>query len=331
MCAQTLIPKQIKTRWWLNLKHLNESFIANRVETAPWHDLCQWSAKENHRHRRLFANSIYLPENLIPKLCSRAGFSNCRKQNYKTAARSGRLAAADITQHCWRIAKKTFSAVWLQNWWNMFRVSRLKNWFIFLVDRRGFVELHQGFYLILASWFHCQYSTLFSITNLILTTQKQGKSSLFIGCNHSLGKGQTTTQQHLYVTQHLQQGPRQVTKWFETNASVVQEGTKLPMRGADTQFNATHKVCRSKACLMLCSLLEVFLSTAAHVFTVHRFPACGKSERWVNSASWFHWISGSISLHQRQKVWQAHFQRAAGNVRLLLWLFKVFNKAFQVH
>lgn len=127
----------------------------------PWHKLCQWSAKENHCHRRLFANSIYLPENLIPKLCSRAGVSNWRKQNYKTAARSGRLAAADITQHCWRIVRKTFSTVWLQNWWNTFRVSRLKNWFIF-VDRRGFVELHQG------------YSTLFSITNLTLTTQKQG-------------------------------------------------------------------------------------------------------------------------------------------------------------
>ena len=95
------------------------------------------------------------------------------------------------------------------------------------------------------------------------------------------------------------------------------------MRGAYTQFNATHKVCRSKACLMLCSLLEVFLSTTAQVFTVHRFPACGKSERWVNSASWFHWISGSISPHQRQTLWQAHFKRATGNVQLLLWLFKL--------
>lgn len=47
-----------------------------------------------------FANSIYLPLNLIPKLCSRAELPNgWKKQNYRTTARNGRLAATARTQH----------------------------------------------------------------------------------------------------------------------------------------------------------------------------------------------------------------------------------------
>lgn len=108
---------QIKVQVLNTLKYSNDSFITDHNETTPRPSV-PMKCQRKSLSPLLFANSICLPQNEIPKLCSCVGFPKGRKQNYKTSASAGILAVAVITMLIVLITqledwKENFGPFWL--------------------------------------------------------------------------------------------------------------------------------------------------------------------------------------------------------------------------